>query len=164
MFVCGKNTKQTIIYMKTLIRRVCCYFSLTVCVHIVHFKKPPHSCSVRSMHCCGMKQKQSQSESAALTFCLQQAANQKAKVQEWKYRAGNGKNISNSKTQPSCHSCFYYHQAEPQACGHWHEHSCRFTHTHTYAHLCPSSMIQWRVPPLKQLCCNPFISMAGCLS
>lgn len=129
MFVCGKNTKQTIIYMKTLIRRVCCYFSLTVCVHIVHFKKPPHSCSVRSMHCCGMKQKQSQSESAALTFCLQQAANQKAKVQEWKYRAGNGKNISNSKTQPSCHSCFYYHQAEPQACGHWHEHSCRFTHT-----------------------------------
>lgn len=127
--------------MKTLIRRVCCYFSLTVCVHIVHFKKPPHSCSVRSMHCCGMKQKQSQSESAALTFCLQQAANQKAKVQEWKYRAGNGKNISNSKTQPSCHSCFYYHQAEPQACGHWHEHSCRFTHTHT--HMLTFARHQW---------------------
>lgn len=42
-----------------------------------------------------------QSESAALTFCLQQAANQKTKVQEWKYRTVNGKNISNSKTQPS---------------------------------------------------------------
>lgn len=74
-------------------------------------------------------------------------------------------------------SSVQFHRHFPLRQG-WHTHTRTHTRPLTYMHLhkhvqcnlsvtyiclCPPWIIQSRIPPLKQLCANPFINMADCV-